>query len=480
MKKHVLTTNSSQDNIEFVNKILGKEFYSSFKNNALDKTLYYEYINDVNPHRNSNDIAYLFDLIPGFVKYHSISDEMPIKFNNSNIQWLLYLHPEVKLFIENAQAIELDATFPLDDYIAIYPHIIYGNMGFPLGVFIGPSESAKSYQLIYDTLKTIVDESIIKKIPFINDFGKGLESFTSFNHLIVYYCLRHYLNRLGAGTWICAIASTIVFAWNIKEYDYKYELFLPIVEIYKNSGAINSAQYEAFLELKTQKKNLALCLRKPRISCSNHVESFHSHNNAVMSRVKSYAGKMNETLNYIIARANQLRKPENECALKLFRKNKKKNGSMKEENRCKTMICQKCQDKMKIWEEKYLTTIPCQHCVHLYTTISPPPALKFHKIKKGGKSEIVISEVDNPKVADQAKEKNPAPLPKVDDIIIHDCHIQDLASLVQVKFNLRDIFRATYVIYTIIHNIPNFFESRIAYSDFILESIQKIDIYQRT
>ena len=108
-----------------------------------------------------------------------------------------------------------DTTFKaLKPYTLSILEIIVGNESLPIGISVSPSETANSYNRLWNHLLklcysfqespnlNINFELFLKQKPFVCDMGTALKKFIIDNGLIVKYCHRHFVEMFGSSTFI--------------------------------------------------------------------------------------------------------------------------------------------------------------------------------------------------------------------------------------------------------------------------------------
>lgn len=487
--KHFLMTPTVEPQLSEIKKLTGRMFKDALKRKIIDYQFFNKYCpnwDPDSPKKTNNDLSEILNSLQGHFYVHHSEKEEPLKFNGNNIEYCIFRSPYAKQIIENAQAIELDATFSLDGYITISPHCIIHNIGYPIGLYIGKSENELAYELAYKNIFQVADNDI-KNIPFINDFGKGLCSFLTKHKFKIYYCLRHYLNRLGANSSLCVIAQHILFSENLDEYSKRLNRYMPIIQLQYEKNIITNAQFKAFCELKTNKKELAVCLREPRITCSNHIESYHSHIAKLIKNFASPNEKVEAILQYIIQRGYEAHNPKKECALQEYRRVKQRYDEIIEMNKaigkssdylnCKTAICPKCDRKITI--KKWGVYIPCIHVISHYNAedIETPEGINLSEDEK---KPVVITVLNqpNPKGPEEKRE-NPQVISMPSDIIRADFKdgyelIHMVALMLKISF-----FQAYFIVVDKCNIILYDGKKDINYAQFIYDALEKVSKFVR-
>jgi hypothetical protein len=106
--------------------------------------------------------------------------------------------------------IESDGTFAsLHPYTLEIIEAIICNESLPIGLGVTPTETAASYQRLWDHLREILGDQadiFLNAIPFLSDEGQGLMSFARAAGLIWLNCHRHLIEKAGAaflaGDWV--------------------------------------------------------------------------------------------------------------------------------------------------------------------------------------------------------------------------------------------------------------------------------------
>lgn len=267
------------------------------------------------PKRNSSkDISKILDDQNGylFIKYSEIESE--IEYNSRPIEWLQFVPNFLDEIIQYTHVYELDASFKLKPYIYIVPQAVVANTGVPLSIFIGSRECTQSYTLVFDNMReTMRDPSSLSKLPFISDHHKGLIKFAENRNIVRYECIRHYFNRLGAGTTLQKWAKRVIFSKNEETYFRRFNGYNKLISKMK----LTTGQINAWEELKNIRL-FAIYLREDKITCSNHCESFHGKFNQLCNGINNMCEKIKVLFTYFNTRLNAITRPRNQALLREY------------------------------------------------------------------------------------------------------------------------------------------------------------------
>lgn len=398
-ENHNLSFIQVYNNERLHKKFFGKTFVHAFLNNFISQEIFEQFHKEI-PEKDTSDVVKCIKGLPGFCKIYTTDKQIDksLKYKDKSVEYLVWYPkgPDYFKMLESMQAVAIDATFCLKDYVLIVPHGIYYNTGVPLGLVIAPSETKEAYLRFFNELRIPLGFRIETK-PIICDFGTAIESFLScYDDVTIYYCLRHYLGRLGHNSPISVLASRILWADTIEVYDNLYEKYSQVAQYLHEKGKITDSQYNAWQEMKSKKQNLALCLRHPRISCNNHIEAFHGRLQDSMksARIKSDYSKLKFILDEIIVKMNDVSNPSNRNAKNYLKKLQAQNLRLKD-SRINVKFCNRCSQNnyFKVMQELYGIRMPCIHNCHLWSNLESPPPLIFKKIDRNDQNQIEINHV---------------------------------------------------------------------------------------
>lgn len=392
----------NQESASFSSKLsrrfFGKPFVHAFIKGYVSKKQFIKFHKEIHS-KSSNDIKPILSKLSGIKELKFTDDQkFTLKYDGKRVEWVLWIPPSTRQIIESIQniVIQLDATFSFDEYVVITPHLVFNNSGYPLGVLISPSENSESYGHIFEVLKSINSDKF-QSAHWMGDFGSGLVSFFKEKELKVWHCLRHFLGRICPESSLYSASTDILWAEDETEYNLLYRKYEKNARKLHDEKAITDAQYSAFKEMNTCKDKIALFKRSPRISTTNHLESFHGKltNLYSSSDIRDVNRKFEVLIIFMMQRINQIIDPGNRCAYD-YLCNLQHYAEQHEIEQCSE--CMKCSKFVEQMTELYGTPMPCIHtCLHLKRQdIAPPPGLHLIErlqLEEELSDELHISEI---------------------------------------------------------------------------------------
>ena len=262
-----------------------------------------------------------FQKYEGYTRIYLQSNlKLPMKFQNQKesigIKALVHIVPEFQDIIkQDCKTIELDCSFfVLWPYVYCIPTIIIMNESVPIGLSVGPTESNLIFQQFYDFLKDVDPETykILQYIKVLSDEGKAIKLFCNNNSIEQILCYRHIINKFGAGSKLGGLVRGLLFCQT-------YESFKQFWDQIKNT--LISEFEKSDEKRKKQFLDLFQCNYDPELhqftepqfqqsmwnrlgspTCTNHVESGHSHLNATAASCRVYNKRLSIIMNYIRSR----------------------------------------------------------------------------------------------------------------------------------------------------------------------------------
>lgn len=347
-------------------KFCGRPMISAFLHNFINEDVFMRYHSKYD---NGKDIINIIKELPGhFEAAFTDNEDCSLYLDNQRVEWLCWVPPSTKQILKKCQIIQLDATFSFQPYILIVPHAIINNIGYPIAVFLGPTEDHAAYDLVYQTIinsgLVTKDELMSKKIMI--DFGTGIAKFASLHPEInIYYCLRHYLGRLNPKSPIYGMAQLILWSQDSKSYSNRYNKYIIDCKEAFDNGELNKAQFDAFVEMKTKRKHLALYERDPMVSCNNHIESFHGRLRDLFRKFncKNLKSKFRILVEFVIKRINSIQTPSKRNVLSYFNSLAAYSNLLPENKKTEEQYCSKCKanNYFEKMQNMYGIYIPCIH-----------------------------------------------------------------------------------------------------------------------
>ena len=332
--------------------------------------------------------------LPGRVRVHYCDDNETYQMfcQGHRVEWVSWVSPISAQLLMNPnckiQLIEVDATFPIVDYILIVPQIVIYNTGIPMGFYVGPSENAEAYKLFFASLeKSGVTIERIREIPFLGDLGTGIKKFAKDKELIIWACIRHVLNLLSEGSMVDGMIEDTIRAIRQEDYEAKAIQYTQLLEEWHNEGAISSNAIQKYNKFCINKKGkFCLCFRECLIGPSNHAESFHLQYQKILEKFS--AGKFDFKLmihllsDYIMQREKDVPKIVNTNVSRELSNQKK---YAKQLLNVHPTCGQWCIDQELILKSKFGVKFPCIHEIKKDTTISQltlPPCIGLFEIER--------------------------------------------------------------------------------------------------
>jgi hypothetical protein len=109
---------------------------------------------------------------------------------------------------------ELDASFTaLNPYVDSIPLAVINNVGIPLGLILGPSESTEMFTTFAeDLIQHGLEQERLHSLPVLSDEGSALISYRRQYHAAHYFYFRHGLEALVSQTFVVMLARRLLFA----------------------------------------------------------------------------------------------------------------------------------------------------------------------------------------------------------------------------------------------------------------------------
>lgn len=250
-----------------------------------------------------------------------------MKYNKETIEWLIWIPPTTPDFIKKSSYIEIDASFFFEPYIIMVPLAIIYNIGFPLGLMITPHENKEAYSEFFQVIinDTDITREELQKHPILADQGSAIKSFCESFGLKKLHCLRHFMENFGANGVLAAIVCDILTAQTKDLFDGAYNLYAPVINYWHQTSQITPKEFKKWSKIQNEKQSLALYLRNPRISSSNHIESLHKQlQQKIHQRCAiSFLEKLTCITEYLIERINKSNYPDKQNATVYYNKMKK-------------------------------------------------------------------------------------------------------------------------------------------------------------
>ena len=166
---------------------------------------------------------------------------------------------------------------------------------------MGPSESEKLYDLIYQCIEKILGRKI-NNIPILPDEGTAIASFASNRNIDQYLCYRHLIEKIGSRTYIAQIVRRLLFIPTIDKYEIELVQAIAEVNCLIKNNDINyktAKQFTKIFSLNLDNNNMIQFYSSNHpnglwnrqligiSTCSNHIESLHKALNTLTANSKN-------------------------------------------------------------------------------------------------------------------------------------------------------------------------------------------------
>lgn len=308
--------------------------------------------------------------------FDSIINNNLLIYNNKSVQCLVWIPSYIKDYISIGSYIQIDASFyALHPYVYSIPLLIYNNSSIPLGIVMGPSESEKLYDLIYQCIEKILGRKI-NNIPILSDEGTAIASFASNRNIDQYLCYRHLIEKIGSRTYIAQIVRRLLFIPTIDKYEIELVQAIAEVNCLIKNNDINyktAKQFTKIFSLNLDNNNMIQFYSSNHpnglwnrqligiSTCSNHIESLHKALNTLTASSKNIYKRTNIVISKLEDMINNFEVNSRRQAVKLLEYMNKKAEEM-EIPQYKQCPCN-CG-----WGEVYsnrfgISNFPCVHTI---------------------------------------------------------------------------------------------------------------------
>jgi hypothetical protein len=263
------------------------------------------------PVRRLDSLGFLLNQFPGdFHVYQVPDEERALMLENNGVHILRWVAPWALTVLENADFYELDASFKaIRPYVFCVPLAVRHNVGIPLGLVLGPSETEEMFRMFADALiEKGFDREQLRALPLLSDEGSALRAYARGYHSLHYACFRHWLEGLGSRTLAALLARRLLFTRTRAAYDAIFTQTLSDFVAACHAGEVTQRAERKFaqifgivlplssnphvLPITTAGKFLHQALWSARgtagvSACSNHAEGLHGRLNAVTASHRS-------------------------------------------------------------------------------------------------------------------------------------------------------------------------------------------------
>ena len=320
------------------------------------------------------------------------------------LKYYCWLAPYAADIFKWGRSIQLDASFLASAPFCYYIITIENhNNSIPIGFAISPTESRELYEIAFTTLYNVVYPEKIANKLFLSDMGTAIDSFLSeydfkANH---YYCYRHFLERFGTNSFLSPIVGSMIFAKDTQEFTaavnaYKSQIRLfckrshidltpHIKRIGRIIGEVYDPSSDSFIACdRDLYERMTLFNRLGVPTCSNHIESLHSHINARIKKNERFLNRIRTIHDYILEKYHNLRRRPSKNFDRSYNivQNEYKNAcypvEQKEECYCNQSI---------ILSTLYGVKFPCVHTVAIR---AKPTPMNIPSINPGNPKELIV------------------------------------------------------------------------------------------
>ena len=262
---------------------------------------------------NIQSLEQIFDETKGFTLLIPNSDGN-FSYKNIKIGAFIYIPYSTFELLQMDESvlscIELDTSFkPTSPDVYCVPQLIYRNVGIPIALIVGPSESCELYNLLYfaiqhyDKLNHTTLSSTVEKIPILTDMHPSFTSLSSKYKMEHYYCFAHIIRSYGANSIISLFVRDVLFSHSKNQYEKNiaknaelFDILGQSVHNIKNFDTSFKSFKEKIISFDDQAPTYNKCfsplyyrMTKHIPTTTNHCERFHKNiNRAVRERMQEY------------------------------------------------------------------------------------------------------------------------------------------------------------------------------------------------
>jgi hypothetical protein len=231
------------------------------------------------------------DTLPGFryivVNPDDAPDDSCLVYKGQRVVAFVCVHPAAISALEHASVLGLDGSFndckPLDCWGM--PMAIIQNMGVPICLFAGPTESCRLFEHMKEAVDSAADQSgfAIPTWPnILADMGQGIAAFARAHNLLVHHCHFHKI-RICSGNPIAGAYMREALQIEVsEEWERRRDMIKDDIDYMKDAGLLPEA--DKVLRHLGWRKDAgvwgefedALFNRPPEVpTCNNHEEGNH-------------------------------------------------------------------------------------------------------------------------------------------------------------------------------------------------------------
>jgi hypothetical protein len=286
--------------------------------------------------------------------------------------------------LRNADFYELDASFKaIRSYVYCVPLAIIRNVGVPLGLVVGPSESEEMFASFADGLIAKgMERECLHAIALLSDEGKALLAYGRRYHAVHFACFRHWLESLGLRTLAALLGRRLLFTRTEAAYNAMLAQTLSDFAAACRAGEVTAKAQTKFASIfgvvlplpidpcmipeVRRGKFIQQALWGPRgergvSACSNHAEGLHGRLNRVTSPHRSTLGRLAAVLQILKKKVMKFpqsaMKAQHRIATDLMKSAKELHYS--ETTECPGAMC----DHGTLLSRRFGSPLPCIHTV---------------------------------------------------------------------------------------------------------------------
>jgi hypothetical protein len=282
--------------------------------------------------RGIDSLIFLLQQLPGHfhIYFYGAGEgrEDGFMFEGQAVHSLRWVAPWAVDAFRGADFYELDASFKaLKPYVYSVPLAVSKNVGIPLGLVLGPSESTEMFQIFAEGLiEHGLEMGQLRALALLSDEGSALVAYGERYHSIHLFCFRHWLEALGSRTLQAMLARRLLFARTRAAFQSILPQTLSDFMAGCEAGEITDAGREKFADIfgirlplpsdsgalpemrgNTFEAQALWGVRgaKGVGTCSNHIEGLHGRLNSAARSHRTPLGRLAAVLHLLKAKAEQ-------------------------------------------------------------------------------------------------------------------------------------------------------------------------------
>lgn len=412
----------------------------------------------------SNELWNSISNIPGRTYIEYTDDESyELTVKKRRFKSLVLILEETGNFIKQSNLVQLDATFPLKNYILIIPRAIFLMRGYGISLYIGRSETGAAYARWFECMCDYFADKDMKtylfQMRYMSDLGTGVQKFLRVYELHYWICIKHFLGTIGNDCLLHTYATIVLLSRTRSLFITRYNAFDPHVRKMREAKEISEAQFQKWKDIWLHYDVLALYVRDPPVSTNNSTEGKHRHYNTFMKLANYNKSEFIKLVGEDLVKClNESLMPSNTNAKREF---KRMLMSYVDDKNPENVAIFEYIEKWNVAESSVIecpycagrknhfgTTTGCQYCSKYYINepvgIISPAAVEFMQMREGA-NELVEWSFNDPRFVEQTEEKRTEardipPIKNFDDEF--DLRISLVASVIKVHFKLNQIQEA--------------------------------------